>query len=377
MESKFTEDEKEQLVNVFETLDVKPKMDDPDALKLWMEDYLKGQGRLKTTPDPGTSTVSQAKTTHLIQTPRISPFSGIGSPKEISYESWRYEVMTLLREGNNSRQEVGTAAKKSLRGEASNAVRRLGLDSDIGDVMKKLDGIYGLVEESETLLGQFYSAKQQVGEKVASWGCRLEDLLDRANQQENLHVHSFNDMLRTKFWNGLLPHLKDAARSQKEHVKDFDQLRIEVRKIECECGTQQPEHKEPKKGQVKMVSVKPNQDSDMEKLTAVVCQLSTKLDELQCVMDDKAKVSQSPVNSNQRGYSYRRNRGGGRFRGNRRPNNNWTPNRYSGNKHGSQDQRNDNNQQDVTCYRCNQVGHLSIGCRVDLSKDPLNCQESV
>ena len=61
-----------------------------------------------------------------------------------------------------------------------------------------------------------------------------------------------------------------------------------------------------------------------------------------------------------------------------RPNNNWTPNRYSGNKHdGSQDQRNDNNQQDVTCYRCNQVSHLAIGCRVDLSKDPLNCQESV
>ena len=211
MGSKFTEDEKERLVNVFETLDVKPKMDDPDALKLWMGDYLKGQGRLETTSDPGTSTVSKAKTTHLIQTPRISPFSGIGSPKDISYESWRYEVMTSLREGNNSRQEVGTAAKKSLRDEASNAVRRLGLDTDIGDVMKKLDGIYGLVEESETLLGQFYSAKQQVGEK----GCRLEDLLDRAYQQEKLHVHSFNDMLHTKFWNGLLPHLKDAARSQK------------------------------------------------------------------------------------------------------------------------------------------------------------------
>ena len=102
MRSKFTEDEKEQLVNVFETLDVKPKMDDPDALKLWMGDYLKGQGRLETTSDPGTSTVSKAKSTHLIQTPIISPLSGIGCAKDISYESWRYEVMTSLREGNKS-----------------------------------------------------------------------------------------------------------------------------------------------------------------------------------------------------------------------------------------------------------------------------------
>ena len=373
MATKFSNVEKDQLASMFETLEVKPKMDDPEALKLWMEGYLRSQGKI--TPDANASTSSQGKISHWIQTPKISPFAGVGSPKEISYESWTYEVKTFLREGNYSRQEVGTAAKKSLRGEASNAVRRLGLDSDIDDVIGKLDGIYGLVEESETLLCQFYSAKQQVNEKVASWGCRLEDLLDRANQQEELHVTSFNDMLRTKFWNGLLPQLKEAARSKREHIKDFDKLLIEVRKIECEGVGQVVEPKESKKGQVKMVSAEPSKDSEMEQLKVVVCQLSTKLDELQGALNDKARTA---GNSVQRGYSNLSYRGRGRFRGNQRQNQNRYHSRNSGNNGSRQgDQVNaSNTQHDVTCYRCHQVGHLSIGCRVDLTKDPLNYQES-
>ena len=113
-------------------------------------------------------------------------------------------------------------------------VRRLGVDADIHLVLNKLNCVYGVVEEAEDLLGQFYNAKQRQDETVTSWGCRIEDLLDRANKQEPLHSKSLNDMLRTKFWNGLQGRLKEAARHKTEYVTDYGRLLVEVRKIESE-----------------------------------------------------------------------------------------------------------------------------------------------
>ena len=91
-----------------------------------------------------------------------------------------------------------------------------------------------MVEDSENLLTQFYNASQQDSEKVSTRGCRLEDLLDRAMEGESLHHKSVNDMLRTKFFNRLLPHLRHGIRHTFDKVKDFDQLLVATRKIELE-----------------------------------------------------------------------------------------------------------------------------------------------
>ena len=64
-----------------------------------------------------------------VNPPRIAVFSGSSDPNEISYELWKYEVLTLIREGAHSRAEVATAAKKLLPGEAALTVRHLGISS--------------------------------------------------------------------------------------------------------------------------------------------------------------------------------------------------------------------------------------------------------
>ena len=46
MATPYSEDERQQLVSMFESLDVKPKMDIADDLKNWMADYVQGQGRM-------------------------------------------------------------------------------------------------------------------------------------------------------------------------------------------------------------------------------------------------------------------------------------------------------------------------------------------
>ena len=367
MAGKFTPEEKELLVSRFEEMETKPKMDDKDALRQWMVDYVSSSTKPFTNSD---GSHQSGKPAHVIQIPRIVNFSGSGDPKEVSYETWKYEVLTLVKEGTHSLKEVSTAAKKSLRGEASNAVRRLGIDADLDNIIHKLDGIYGLVEDSESLLSQFYSAKQKVDEKVSSWGCRLEDLLDRASQQEALHSRTLNDMLRTKFWSGLLPHLKEAARHKVESVRDFDQLRIEVRKIESELPDS-PIKPEPRKGQVKMVNAEETAPSEIETVKGMVCKLESKMEELQSAFSSKTKDEAVRANASYHGQWNRqvRGRGRGRFRGNYRGNRNWNQNRWS-------DGRSEHKSQDTVCYRCNQVGHIAIGCRTDLSKVPLNSKES-
>ena len=74
-------------MSLFESLDVKFKMDNADDLKNWMTDYVKGQDRMT---DPGdqlaTGTISTLlidKTTHVIHDPKVSILSGGSNPKDL------------------------------------------------------------------------------------------------------------------------------------------------------------------------------------------------------------------------------------------------------------------------------------------------------
>ena len=128
-QSQFTSEEKERIINMFESMDAKPKLDDQDDLEEWMSDYLatKGQSRMtmqrdKSTDDRPDESVHRSTILHK---PKITSFSGNDEPKGISYATWRYEVDTLLREGIYTKLDVEIAAKKSLRGGASDVVRRM------------------------------------------------------------------------------------------------------------------------------------------------------------------------------------------------------------------------------------------------------------
>jgi hypothetical protein len=177
------------------------------------------------------------------------------------------------------------------------------VDADIEMVLDKLNCVYGVVEESENLLGQFYNAKQRSDESVASWSCRLEDLLDRANEQEHLHSRSMNDMLRTKFWNGLLSHLKEAARHKTEYVKDYGRLLVEVRKIESEPNNTDTCDKTAKIGHAKVMSTASSEpkveESEIEILKGMMFKMNTKLDHMEKVFKSPDKTVDVPHSTGQ------------------------------------------------------------------------------
>ena len=66
---------------------------------------------------------------------------------------------------------------------------------------------------------------------MTEWSSRLEDILASAIERKLVPVDQVNDMLRNMFFQGLKPSLKDICAYKFEQIKDFDSLRVAIRKI--------------------------------------------------------------------------------------------------------------------------------------------------
>lgn len=168
--------------------------------------------------------------------PRIPIFSG-EEKSEVSFDVWKYEVKCIIHEKTYSDAILLQCIRGSLKGKARTLL--LSLDEGVTPlgVIEKLEGVYGNVFTSETLLQQFYSENQQPNQSVAEYGMKLENLVQLAIEKGQMDQHTKNSMLRAKFWSGLRdPMLKNASRYKYDTVMDFDQLRKEIRSIELDLS---------------------------------------------------------------------------------------------------------------------------------------------
>lgn len=410
------EEDMKQLASCFTELKVNPKMDTAEDFEQWMTDYVVGKLRLKgqeivknqepiRNPSSSSGKISSGAT-HVLHTPKIFAFSGEGDHTDAAFEAWRYEVLTLLREGSYTDKIVTTAVKKSLRGEAAKVVRRLGVDSSTQQILNKFQVIYGRVEDPSDLLTEFHKATQGPSESVSAWCCRIEDLLHRALEEDPSHLTRPEETLRLKFYSGLQKDIQDRIRHLKAHLRDFDSLLFEARRAEME-GKGSVTSLDKKSAQVRLVQAD-DMKSEMDTLKASICTLTTKMSEMTDTLRDiKESPKQSPWTGNNTS-----NRGGSRNRGNYRQRN-WNGNQqgnWNGNgqwDHGPSHSQNYNQnsssqntsgqqsgsnksapesaqnhggarpRQPITCHRCGQLGHKAYGCCVDLtSSDSLNMVES-
>ena len=265
--------------------------------------------------------------------PKISTFMGETGRGEVSYEVWRYEVDRLLESTEYSHTVVRSAILRSLKGKASDVTLCVDPSASIQDLLAKIHSIYGTVQEKTSLVGNFYSAKQQSEESVRDWGCRVEELFAKAVSVGALSLGQ-DDTLCTVFWEGLRQELKDASSHKFDSVRSFDELRAAVRRIE-----------ESRKVTAKSaVSAKDDSQSSQRttKLEGMVQQLAADLKSLRDYV-----TTQSRQDSTRGGY-------GGRGRDS------------SGSAESSFSDRVRQPESDFQCYCCGQYGHLQRGCRVIL-----------
>ncbi len=314
----------DKLVEAFKAMGAMPDVDSPETLETWMADYVKSKGKGEVEvkvedsdnvedsdkehePEKASAAVGRM----YPQTPRLSTFSGDTASKgDTSFDLWRYEVVCLQKDAIHSKAVILQAVRKSLRGGAGKVAMRLGVDADLDTILHKLDGVYGMVEAVETLIAEFYAAQQGKDEDVATWGCRLEDMLDKAKHQGQVAEKDMDQMLRNKFWMGLRSELKVSTRHKFDAIKEFDELRIQIRRIEHECKVEHAQESnvsgKPGKTTVsaKMSKI-PDGDGQVSgtvvtELTGLVCKLTSQVDAIQKQLGMKEAQSR-PVSQTQGG----------------------------------------------------------------------------
>jgi len=353
--AEFTNEEAAQLLDCFRCLRVKPHSDTPEDLASWMKEYVTSSGGGEVKVETATVTTPAI----AIQQPRISTFTGetpVGKG-DTHYDMWRYEVKCLMAEKIHTVDSIFQAVRRSLRGEAGRIAMRLGPLADLQELLHKLDSVYGTVELKESLLAKFYSARQREGEDVSTWSCRLEDILVQAIHEGEVDSKKANEMLRVMFWTGLRQRLKDVSGYKYDSIQDFDTLRIAIRQIEHSLRERSPESSLSVKKHVQS-KMAYTENPEMRELKGMIQKLSTEVSSLKehVYMPSKRETS-SP---RQYPTQYKRE------------------NRSRDYSSTTRETKEPNvavyEEDEPICYRCGQLGHIRLGCRVrlDHSKQALN-----
>ena len=162
-------------------------------------------------------------------------FSGSAEPQkgEVSYEVWSFEVKCLQNSNLLTEDLLKQHIRNSLKGSARSMLVPLGEGASVTAILNKLDGFYGNVSSSETLMQSFFTDYQKDNESIVDYGLRLEQVLSRAIRSGHFDDVGKDAMLRTKFWSGLKnQQLKNSTRHLFDSLKDFQSLLREIRKVE-------------------------------------------------------------------------------------------------------------------------------------------------
>lgn len=288
------------------------------------------------------------------QVTKLSMFSG--TSKDASFETWEYEVKCLVRE-NLEADMIKSAIRRSLKGDAARVLLNLGETPTVDQILTKFRGIYGQVQTGALLLQSYWSEKQKDDESVSNWGCRLEDLMQQLKEKKQVNQTDTEKMLCTKFWSGLRSSkLKDATRYKYETVDNFDQLRMEVRCVEQEYAEEKAATKARSHVTTTDTSTSSQPSNDL------VQQLLKRIDELEGLV-------KSGMTSNHPQYNLKTSMKAQRQAARQPQTSNNTRSSTDDAKHYGK-----NDQGVYICNRCFQEGHISKGCKTDLTtlKDHLN-----
>ena len=230
---------------------------------------------------------------------RLSMFSGDVSKGEVSFAQWRSEVLGFKRDPSVAPNVLIQAIRRSLKGRASTVILHLADDANVDAIIQKLERVFGNVLPAETLLEQFYTARQENKEDVSEWSCRLEDLILLLKSTDSITFteDTAKGMLRTKFWSGLRNQLiKNALRYKMDAGASHGDLLVAARRIETECGSVPA-------SEVKVTHLSAGGHLE-QKVDALAEQLSDLRKQLS---QQKQGQSHQTSNMDQAGSSYKRN----------------------------------------------------------------------
>lgn len=98
-------------------------------------------------------------------------------------------------------------------------------------ILNRLEGFYGKVGSSETLMQEYYNDSQKEDEIIVAYGSRLESTLCKDINQGQINITAKDKMFKSKFWTGLRSKsLQDSNRDVYANIKDFQILLLQRKK---------------------------------------------------------------------------------------------------------------------------------------------------
>ncbi len=168
-------------------------------------------------------------------TPKLSSFSGEKSKGDVQYKQWRLEIVGCCRENSFSDIAILNAMRRAAKGAASDLLSGLSDPVSLDTAVEQLGLVFGNVLPGETLMERFYTARQERSETVASWSCRLRELVSKIESTGTFPPNAAASLLRSRFWMGLTrDDLKQATRHHFDSDIDFNRLFLAVRRVEEE-----------------------------------------------------------------------------------------------------------------------------------------------
>ena len=214
---------------------------------------------------------------------RVSTFSGDGLKGEVTYDQFRREVTTLMRQ-NLSSDAILNALTRSLRGTAAEILLSLGQSEsgsvELQELFTEFDCSFGNVLPAETLFESFFSAKQQEGEKITVWSSRLKELMRRLQRSgQKLPEETARNVLRSKFWSGLQDSaVRGALRHKYEEDHSYEKLLIAARTAEMEFN---PDPIPQKKADVHQMTASDSMEQKMDLLLSKFGDMESRLKHLE------------------------------------------------------------------------------------------------
>ncbi|XP_045188653.2 trichohyalin-like [Mercenaria mercenaria] len=178
-------------------------------------------------------------TRRLLSKPKIPQFDGN------QFEEWKLEITSLIETKLYKEYILAQAVRNSITGKARKVLLTLKPSASTKEILKKMEDIYGNIRSGDSIIHDFYSAKQTRGEPCSEWGVRIETLFYQALERGEIEESRKDSKLKERFWRGLLSEkIKIATRSAYESSGSFDTLRKKARieELEVESETLPSEH---------------------------------------------------------------------------------------------------------------------------------------
>lgn len=161
--------------------------------------------------------------------PRIPRFDGS------DFKVWKIEVECILRSKMYPESLIAQAMRNSLQGQTRKVLLTIDPLASSEQILEKLEDIYGTTQTEDSIMQDFFNAKQEDNETTSEWALRLETIMQLAVEFGEILDSRKNALLKQRFWKGLASEkLRNNTRVTFESSATFEVLRKKTRMEEEE-----------------------------------------------------------------------------------------------------------------------------------------------